>query len=196
MSDTRLQGPLFMSGGWHRDGGAIDSQRLDHLQVFYYPQDTTAEMGATEFLPSSHFLRIKRRYMTQYGSIRQAAQMVPPAGSIFITHYSIWHRSTPATGSGVRDLLKYSYRRTAAPRRDWIVDPQCDFTKVDFGTGRQMPEKWHDTVRVARLFLWLCGREDFVFEGGSAWPLTAGTDDDNTAGMPLELDHERQRHAD
>ena len=189
MSDTRLQGPLAMSGGWHRDGGAIDSPRLDHLQVFYYPQDTPAELGATEFLPSSHFLRIKRRYMTQYGSIRQAVQMVPPAGSILITHFSVWHRSTRATASGVRDFLKYNYRRTAAPRRDWVVDPQCDFTKIPFGTDRQMPEKWHDSVRVARLFLWLCGREDFVFEGGQAWPVTAGSDNDITAGMPLELDH-------
>ena len=188
MSDTRLQGPMLFSGGWHRDGGAIDSQRLDHLQVFYYPQDTPGELGATEFLPSSHFLRIKRRYMTQYGSIRQAAQLTPPAGSILITHYSVWHRSTIATASGIRDFLKYTYRRTTPPQRDWIVNPPCDFTKIDFSTGRQMPEKWHDTVRVARLFLWLCGREDFVFEGGAAWPVTAGTDSDITSGMPLELD--------
>ncbi len=187
MSDTRLQGPLAMSGGWHRDGGAIDSRRLDCLQVFYYPQDSPAELGPTEFLPSSHFLLIKRRYMTQYGSVRQAVQTVAPAGSIFITHYSIWHRSTTATGRGVRDLLKYNYRRTAAPRRDWVADPQCDFTKIDFSTGSQMPEKWHDSVRVARLFLWLCGREEFEFEGGQAWPVTAGPANDIAAGMPSEL---------
>ena len=190
MSDHLVQCPRAMSGGWHRDGGAVDSPRLDHLQVFYYPQDTPAELGPTEVLPSSHFLRIKRRYMTQYGSLRQAVQTVAPAGSIFITHYSMWHRATSSTARGVRHLLKYNYRRTTAPQRDWIVDPRCDFTKIDFSTGHQMPEKWHDSGRVARLFLWLSGREDFVFEGGQAWPMTAGTNNDITAGMPLELDHQ------
>ena len=131
----------------------------------------------------------KRRYMTQYGSLRQAVQLTPPAGSILIAHYSVWHRSTTATASGIRDFLKYTYRRTTPLQRDWIVDPQCDFTKIPFGTDRQMPEKWHDSVRVARLFLWLCGREDFVFEGGQAWPMTAGSSD-ITSGMPLELDHQ------
>ncbi len=187
MSNHRVQCPLAMSGGWHRDGGAVDPPRLESLQVFYYPQDTPAELGPTEVLPSSHLLRIKRRYMTQYGSIRQAVQTVAPAGSIFITHYSIWHRATSSTASGIRNLLKYNYRRTAAPRRDWVADPQCDFTKIDFSTGRQMPEKWHDTVRVARMFLWLCGREEFEFEGGQAWPITAGSGNDIAAGMPSEL---------
>ena len=191
MSNHRVECPLVSSGGWHRDGGAVDSQRLDSLQVFYYPQDTPAELGPTEVLPSSHFLRIKRRYMTQYGSIRQAIQTVAPAGSIFITHYSMWHRAMSSTASGIRNLLKYNYRRTSVPKRDWIVDPQCDFTKIPFGTDRAMPEKWHDSVRVARMFLWLCGQEDFVFEGGQAWPMTAGTDNDQAAGMPLELDHQR-----
>ncbi len=189
MSNHRVECPLVSSGGWHRDGGAVDSPRLDSLQVFYYPQDTPAELGPTEVLPSSHFLRIKRRYMTQYGSIRQAIQTVAPAGSIFITHYSMWHRASSSTASGIRNLLKYNYRRTTAPRRDWVVDPRCDFTKIPFGTDRAMPEKWHDSVRVARMFLWLCGREDFVFEGGQAWPMTAGSDHDITSGMPLELDH-------
>ena len=187
MSNHRVQCPLAMSGGWHRDGGAVDPPRLESLQVFYYPQDTPAELGPTEVLPSSHLLRIKRRYMTQYGSIRQAVQTVAPAGSIFITLYSIWHRATSSTASGIRNLLKYNYRRTAAPRRDWVADPQCDFTKIDFSTGRQMPEKWHDTVRVARMFLWLCGREEFEFEGGQAWPITAGSGNDIAAGMPSEL---------
>lgn len=192
MSNHRVQCPISMSGGWHRDGGAVDSPRLDSLQVFYYPQNTPAELGPTEVLPSSHFLRIKRRYMTQYGSIRQAVQTVAPAGSIFITHYSIWHRATPSTASGIRNLLKYNYRRTVTPKRDWIVDPLQDFTKIPFGTDHKIPEKWHDSIRVARLFLWLCGREDFVFEGGQAWPMTAGSHPGITAGMPLELNHQHK----
>ena len=189
MSNHRVECPRATSGGWHRDSGAIDSPRLDSLFVFYYPQDTPADLGPTEIVPSSHFLRIKRRYMTQYGSIRQAVQTVAPAGSIFITHCSMWHRASSSTASGIRNLLKYSCRRTVTPRRDWVADPQCDFTKIPFGTSRQMPEKWHDSVRVARMFLWLCGQEDFVFEGGQAWPMTAGTDNDIAAGMPLELAH-------
>ena len=144
-------------------------------------------MGPTEVLPSSHLLRVKRRYMTQYGSIRQAVRTVAPAGSIFITHYSIWHRATTSTASGIRNLLKYNYWRTAPPRRDWAADPGCDFTEVQFGTGRNMPEKWHDSVRVVRLFLWLCGGGEFAFSGGQSWPITCGSGNHIAEGMPPEL---------
>jgi hypothetical protein len=187
MSNHRVQCPQTSTGGWHRDGGAVDSNRLDSLQVFYYPQDTPAEMGPTEVLPSSHLLRVKRRYMTQYGSIRQAVRTVAPAGSIFITHYSIWHRATTSTASGIRNLLKYNYWRTAPPRRDWAADPGCDFTEIQFGTGRNMPEKWHDSVRVVRLFLWLCGGGEFAFSGGQSWPITCGSGNHIAEGMPPEL---------
>ena len=41
---------------WHRDGCSRHGHELNHLQVFYYPQDTPLELGPTEVLPGLHFL--------------------------------------------------------------------------------------------------------------------------------------------
>ena len=37
--------------GWHPDGGSQYTEELHYLQVFYYPQLTTVEMGPTELCP-------------------------------------------------------------------------------------------------------------------------------------------------
>ena len=188
MSNHRVQCPRTVSCGWHRDGGAIDSTPLDFLQVFYYPQDTPTELGPTELVPSSHFLRVKRRFMSHYGNIRKAVKTVAPAGSIFITHYSIWHRATSSTANGVRNLLKYNYWRTVPPQRDWVIDPDCDFMGLNFRPDVSVLEKWYDSIHVARLFHWLCGLgEDFEFKGGQSWPITAGSGYNTTEGLPSGL---------
>ena len=188
MSNHRVECPRTITGGWHRDGGAIDTHRLDSLQVFYYPQDTPKEMGPTELVPSSHLVRIKRRFMSHYGNIRKGMWTAAPAGSIFITHYSIWHRATTSTASGLRNLLKYNYWRTVPPKRDWIVDPEVDFTGVNFMPEVSLAEKWYDSIGVARMFLWLCGLgDDFEFKGGQSWPITAGGGYNTTEGLPPGL---------
>ena len=189
MSNHRVECPQSKTAGLHRDGGAIDSHRLEYLQVFYYPQDTPKELGPTQVVPSSHFLRIKRRFMSHYGSIRKSVFTAAPAGSIFITHYSIWHRASTSTASGIRNLLKYNYWRTAAPERDWIVNPEIDFTQIKFRPDVSLLEKWYDSLDVARMFHWLCGLGDnFEFKGGQSWPITAGGGNFNVSeGLPPGL---------
>ena len=188
MSNHRVQCPQTSTGGWHRDGGAVDSNRLDSLQVFYYPQDTPAEMGPTEVLPSSHLLRVKRRYMTQYGSIRQAVRTVAPAG--LHLHHPLLHLAPRHHLHRQRHPQPAQVQLLAhgpAQARPGAADPGCDFTEIQFGTGRNMPEKWHDSVRVVRLFLWLCGGGEFAFSGGQSWPITCGSGNHIAEGMPPEL---------
>ncbi len=159
---------------WHRDGGSIYNRRLDYLQVFYYPTDTPEEMGPTEVVPGSHFVRSKANYMVHYDRIRHAVRTTAPAGSIFLTVYSIWHRRSKSTGSGVRNLLKYNYWRTAPPRRDWLVDPAFDFSWIRLSAGRPPFEQFMDGIAAAELFTWLCGlEEEYRFQGGQCWPVNA-----------------------
>src|SRR5262249_46170108 len=107
--------PSPTSQGWHRDGGSIYTPRLDYLQVFYYPQKCTPERGPTEVLPGSHFMRSKTPLMAHYGTILGSVVPAAPAGSIFLTVYSLWHRRRRATAEGgIRHLLKYNYWRTTA----------------------------------------------------------------------------------
>ena len=95
-----------MSGqAWHRDAGSKWGPELNYLQVFYYPQDTPEAFGPTEVLPGSHLFSASARYMGHYSNIRGAVKTTAPAGSIFITVYSIWHRRSASTASGMRHML-------------------------------------------------------------------------------------------
>ena len=108
---------------WHRDGGSKWGPQVNYLQVFYYPQETPAEMGPTELLPGSHHLFSQSTLMGHYGSIEGAKYAECPAGSIVITAYNIWHRRGKSTGSGVRHNLKYNYFRTTQPGRRGSTTP-------------------------------------------------------------------------
>src|SRR5262249_53903814 len=135
ISNHRGPLPWPSSGGWHRDGGSLYTRRLEHLQVFYWPETCTDEMGPTEVLPGSHFMRTKATLMGHYGTITGAVSTAGPAGTIFLTVYGIWHRRRRATAgpcgrSPFRNLLKYNYWRTTPPRRDWLTDPEFDFNRV------------------------------------------------------------------
>lgn len=173
MANHRVRCPL-PAQAWHRDGGSIYTRRLDYLQVFYYPSDTPEEMGPTELVPGSHFVRTKSNYMKHYDRIRHALRTAAPAGTIFLTVYSIWHRRGRSTGSGVRNLLKYNYWRTSPPCRDWLVDPAFDFSWIHLSGGRPPFEQFMDGIAAAELFTWLCGlEEEYRFQGGQCWPVNA-----------------------
>lgn len=175
---------------WHRDGNSPHGPALNYLQVFYYPQDVPRELGPTEVLPGSHFLytmgQLPQNYMGHYGGIRGSVYTTAPAGTIFVTVYSIWHRRSEATGSGVRNNLKYNYFRTTAPRRDWIREEGFDFATADYGFGQPLTyrQQHRDTVDNAEMFCWLCGKADqFRVLGGQGWPVI-NSDNHPTVGRP------------
>jgi hypothetical protein len=69
--------------------------------------------------------------MGHYGSIRGTVYAAAPAGSIFITVYSIWHRRPPSSGHRLRNMLKYIYWRMVLPQRDWIIEPDFDLDDLN-----------------------------------------------------------------
>jgi hypothetical protein len=164
---------------WHRDGCSRYGHELNCLQVFYYPQDTPLEMGPTEVLPGSHFLFSLGKFMAHYGRISWAEQTAAPAGSIFLTVYSIWHRRPGSSAHGVRNMLKYLYWRMSPPRRDWIIEPDFelddlnDLENAAYADHRPVPEQFRDWHDVAEMFYWLSGKtEDFPeFLGAQKWPM-------------------------
>jgi len=188
MSNHQVHCPNFSAQGWHRDGGSIYTPRLDYLQVFYYPQETPVEMGPTEVVPCSHFMQTRANWMSHYGRINTAVSTASPAGSIFLTVYSIWHRRVSATSTGVRNLLKYNYWRTATPTRDWVADPNFNFSTRDFGGGRSaaMFEQFRECIAAAEMFTWLCGLGDqYQFKGGQGWPVVPTVKEgDQQEGIP------------
>ena len=166
---------------WHRDGCSRYGHEVNHLQVFYYPQDTPLEFGPTEVLPGSHFLFNLGPFMGHYGNIKGAVHTAAPAGAIFLTAYPIWHRRGASSAHGVRNMLKYLYWRVEPPQGDWIIEPDFDVGDLNnlenalyrdkaVPSAQDQFRHWHD---VARMFFWLSGRmEDFpTFLGAEGWPM-------------------------
>ncbi len=161
MANHQAEGP-GPAQGWHRDGGSVYSHELDSLQVFYYPQDTPLEMGPTEVVPGSHFLFALQGFMTHYSGIRDAVSTAAPAGSIFLTVYSIWHRRGASKVSGTRNLLKYWYMRTAPPERDWVMEPEFDLEHAYHAPVKNTFNREGHRARndAAEMFYWLCGKHN------------------------------------
>ncbi len=161
------------SQGWHHDGAALVGPELNHLQVFYYPQDCPEEMGPTGLVPGSHFLRALQSWMSHYGAISKEVKTSAPAGSIFITAYPIWHRRSKSTATGIRNMLKYCYWRSTPPRHDWIAEPNFNPMTADFpdatDSPRQQCQSWYE---VGEMYYWLRGELDTFYGimGGEGWP--------------------------
>jgi hypothetical protein len=179
MSNHRVQCPVADVGGWHVDGNYDFKRELNYLQVFYYPQDTPVELGPTQVLAGSHLIHNKARFMSHYGSLRGQIPTAARAGSIFVTAYHIWHRRGPSTAAGLRNMLKYFYWRTTPPQRDWLIDPDLDFSTLKFsGPGNILCEQFRADIKTAELFLWTCGLGNlFQNLGGQSWPLPANRSD-------------------
>lgn len=164
-------------GGWHRDGGSIYTHKLEYLQVFYYPQACPPEFGPTEVLPGSHFMRLKANMMGNFGHIAGASPVTGPAGTIFLTVYSIWHRRRPATAASTaenrfRNLLKYNYWRTSPPARDWKADAAFDFSSAEFNPPNRVFEQFQGGIAAARMFCWLASLDhQYEKRGGQCWPI-------------------------
>jgi hypothetical protein len=134
--------------GWHHDGGsqfAVSAgygsttvPGLNYLQVFYYPQLVTAEMGPTELVPGSGYFQLPGPPLGSQPLLTTAS-----AGTVFITDYPIMHRRAASSRPCKRDLLKYMYWRTQPPARDWAsTRDSFDFHKADwrsfYGAGGPM----------------------------------------------------------
>lgn len=159
--------------GWHRDGGSIYTPRLDYLQVFYYPHDVPEALGPTELIPGSHLIHGKANYMGHVRSVKISVSTAAPAGSIFLTVYSIWHRRRKSTASGVRHLIKYNYWRTVPPVRDWVADDEFNLSWPSMNNVPHF-EQFKNNIGAVDMFCWLCG-EKYEHLGGQAWPCEAPT---------------------
>ena len=147
--------------GWHHDADHVFGPETNFLEVFYFPQDTPAELGPTEFVPGSHVRS------TTVPDDTTGLLAAGPAGSFGIHSQSILHRRAASSAKGMRHMLKYCYWRTTPPVRDWVQEEAFDFQTAHYGG--------HGDARfTAHMFYWLCGKgEQYRLMGGQAWPWTS-----------------------
>ena len=146
---------------WHSDGLSGNGYDVTELQCYYYPHSVAIEDGPTMVLPGSHCRAVDREAIAHYGDIRGQISLTVPAGTVALTRYGIWHKAGPKTNDRARSMIKFSYHRTAPPKRDWLcetaeIPAYRDRARLDYVTE---VESYRDKVRRARTWNWLCGSD-------------------------------------
>ena len=126
----------------HKDSFTRRRHRTRRLLAFYYPQDTTEDMGPTSVVPGSHY------YNTLAGAMEDSQEkaVTVKAGTVVIANYDIWHRGTANTSKHPRYMMKFLFSRMSEP-----VAPTWNMTSVKFAdapkTNRAMHQSmwaWHN----------------------------------------------------
>ena len=109
-----LNPPGSTGQNFHKDSYEGDEQIRRHrcrwMMGFYYPQDTTEDMGPTAVLPA-----------TQYYETHESAHAQPElalcgeAGTVTLVHYDLWHRAMPNQSDKKRHMLKFLFTRLDEP---------------------------------------------------------------------------------
>ena len=78
--------------------------------AFYYPQDTTLDMGPSAVVPCS-------QYLTEERGLDAEQVLEGPAGTVTIVHYDLFHRGLANRSPDTRLMIKFLFARMEEPVR-------------------------------------------------------------------------------
>ena len=102
----------------HQDS-TIDVRKAFDIQLFYYPQKITEDMGGTRYLPGSHLRIVNEAAIARYQNVRGQQHVVCPAGTVFLMHHGIWHGGSINRSDTTRYLYKLRLNPTVPQVRLW-----------------------------------------------------------------------------
>lgn len=113
-----LNPPGRKGQSWHKDCYVYD-HNLRHPRFywvfgFYYPQDTTEDMGPTGIIPGTHMYKNISNpdpAQTKESELRLCGR----AGTVAIVHFDAWHRATENVSDRNRYMLKFQFARMHEP---------------------------------------------------------------------------------
>lgn len=105
----------------HLHGDAIIDVRTDafDIQLMYYPQDVTLEMGGTLSVPGSHLRRTNESDTGRYQNLRGQTRLTCPAGTVVLLHHGIWHAGRRNESGTKRYMFKIRFNPTVRQRLLW-----------------------------------------------------------------------------
>jgi hypothetical protein len=109
-------------------GDAIIDTRVDafDVQLMYYPQEVTLDMGGTLSVPGSHFRRTNESDTGRYQNLRGQTRLVCPAGTVVILHHGLWHGGRRNDSDIARYMFKIRFNPTVRQVRLWNTDDLDD----------------------------------------------------------------------
>jgi hypothetical protein len=139
-------------------GDAIIDVRPDafDVQLMYYPQEVTLEMGGTLSVPGSHLRRTNESDTGRYQNLRGQSRLVCPAGTVVFLHHGIWHGGRRNDSDIDRYMFKIRFNPTVRQLRLWNTDDLYD-PAVAAELGTRFPWYENATGRLEiynRVLLW------------------------------------------
>ena len=134
-------------------GDAIIDVRPDafDVQLMYYPQEVTLEMGGTLSVPGSHLRRTNESDTGRYQNLRGQTRLVCPAGTVVFLHHGIWHGGRRNDSDIRRYMFKIRFNPTVRQLRLWdtsdLDDPRSrrNWSRTSPGTSTP-PAAWRSTT--------------------------------------------------
>jgi hypothetical protein len=136
------------------------------VQLMYYPQAVTAEMGGTLSVPGSHLRRTNESDTGRYQNLRGQTRLTCPAGTVVLLHHGIWHGGRRNDSDVPRYMYKIRFNPTVPQVRLWDTDDLAD-PAVAAELGTHFP--WYEpaTARLEvhnRVLLWRAMTGDDSFD--------------------------------
>ncbi len=105
---------------WHKDCYVYDHNlrhpRFYWLLAFYFPQDTTEDMGPSGVLPGRQIYKTISD-INPAQTKEKARAFCGPAGTVALIHFDSWHRATENISTKNRYMLKFQFARTREPQK-------------------------------------------------------------------------------
>ncbi|NKE58705.1 phytanoyl-CoA dioxygenase [Lentzea sp. PSKA42] len=149
-------------------GDAIIDVRPDafDVQLMYYPQRVTPDMGGTLVIPGSHLRRTNESDTARYQNLRGQTRLVCPAGTVLLLHHGIWHGGRRNDSDIRRYMFKIRFNPTVPQVRLWDTTDMADTDVVD-ELSRYFPWYENATARLEifnRVRLWRALTGDHSFD--------------------------------
>ncbi|MFB8087429.1 phytanoyl-CoA dioxygenase family protein [Streptomyces sp. NPDC055992] len=117
------------------------------VQLMYYPQAVTTDMGGTLIVPGSHLRRTNESDTGRYQNLRGQTRLTCRAGTVVLLHHGIWHGGRRNESDLVRHMYKIRFNPTVPQVRLWDTE-DLHHPEVRTELGRTFP--WYEPA-VGRL---------------------------------------------
>ncbi|MBD0734903.1 phytanoyl-CoA dioxygenase [Streptomyces sp. CBMA29] len=126
------------------------------VQLMYYPQEVTLEMGGTLSVPGSHLRRVNESDTGRYQNLAGQDRLVCPAGTVVFLHHGLWHGGRRNDSDIVRYMFKVRFNPTVRQRLLWDAT-DLDDPRVRTELDAHFP--WYEQAagrleRYNRVLLW------------------------------------------
>jgi len=138
---------------WHKDSYWGYAKIRNHhpwwAMIFYFPQDTTLDMGPSGIVPGSSYTHGLPTNTEERGIMVDGK-----AGTFALIQYDLWHRGSANLSGLDRAMLKFQFVRMEAP-----TAPSWNHGGGDWpGYEGQNPEERHDVIW-RHMWNWLKGEQ-------------------------------------